>query len=115
MYEKRARRPLYFAGKSVRSCRKNDPRGRRDLRQDAPAVQRRMLGFPDGREVKRVVFYRPMTHASIEGAIARVERRGKSLYCFEGTELRKIGHGELIRVDVDGTRYVGELVAIGPT
>ena len=62
-----------------------------------------------------MVFYRPMTHASIEGAIARVERRGKSLFCFEGTELRKIGHGELIRVDVDGTRYVGELVAIGPT
>lgn len=56
-----------------------------------------------------------MTHASIEGLVRQVERRGKGLYCFEGLNLRKTGRGELVRVDVGPLRYTGELVAIGPT
>ena len=55
-----------------------------------------------------------MAHATIEGLVRRVERRGKQLFCFEGTEIRKSGTGELISVPVGSTRYVGELVAIGP-
>lgn len=56
-----------------------------------------------------------MNHASIEGQISKVERRGKSLYCFEGVGLHKAGAGDAVQIDIDATRYVGELVAIGPT
>jgi hypothetical protein len=50
----------------------------------------------------------------IEGAVSHVDRRGKSLYTFEGTGLRKVGRGEVAMVIVGGLTYRGELVAIAP-
>jgi hypothetical protein len=50
----------------------------------------------------------------IEGVVSHVDRRGKSLYTFEGTGLRKLGRGDVARVTVEGITYRGELVAIAP-
>ena len=56
-----------------------------------------------------------MNHARIEGTVVRVNRRGKTLVCFEGTGLTKIGRGETVKVEFGDLLYSGELVAIGPT
>jgi hypothetical protein len=50
----------------------------------------------------------------IEGVVSHVDRRGKSLYTFEGTGLHKVGRGEVARLTVGGITYRGELVAIAP-
>lgn len=50
----------------------------------------------------------------IEGVVSRVDRRGKSLFTFEGAGFRKIGRGEVAHLTHDGTTYSGELVAISP-
>ena len=52
--------------------------------------------------------------AVIEGVVSHVDRRGKSLYTFEGTGLHKVGRGDVARVTVEGFTYRGELVAIAP-
>lgn len=53
--------------------------------------------------------------ATIEGSITRIDRRGKSLFTFEGAGLRKSGRGEVATVSHEGKLYRGELVAIAPT
>lgn len=58
--------------------------------------------------------YRHMSHARIQGTVVRVNRRGKHLFTFEGTNLTKLGHSEHVSVEFAENRYTGELVAIGP-
>ena len=68
--------------------------------------------------VKPIVRVDPIAIAPvsrIEGTVSRIDRRGKNLYTFEGTELRKSGRGEVAVVSYDGATYRGELVAIAPT
>lgn len=55
-----------------------------------------------------------MSHTRIEGNVVRVNRRGKHLFCFEGTGLTKHGRAELVSVEHANHRYTGELVAISP-
>jgi hypothetical protein len=50
----------------------------------------------------------------IEGTITRIDRRGKHLFTFEGTGLRKAGRGEVAVVIHEGTTYRGDLIAIAP-
>jgi len=56
-----------------------------------------------------------MSHARIEGTVVRVNRRGKTLFCFEGQNLSKLGRAERVSVEFADTCYTGELVAIAPT
>lgn len=52
--------------------------------------------------------------ARIEGAVSQLGRRGKNLLTFDGTNLRKVGVGEVVTITHAGTTYRGDLVAISP-
>lgn len=60
--------------------------------------------------------FRPhMNTARIEGNIVRVVSKARQTFLFEGAGLHKVGSGQSVRIELDDTRYTGELVAISPS
>lgn len=56
-----------------------------------------------------------MSSARIEGQVLRVLSKARHTMCFEGSNLRKVGAGSKVRIDVGPQRFDGDLIAISPT